>query len=110
MGALPCLIWNQEKRYWIVPAAWYDKLVEKALKKFGRVYLIQVYRELQVCAPACWNARGYHCECSCMGANHGTGHPGGGWYELDETCALNWGIKTYACRLLKLADHSKHAH
>jgi hypothetical protein len=52
------------------------------------------------CAPACLYAVGYHCECSCMGANHGTGHPGGRWHEVSDTFAFNWGPKQYACRLI----------
>jgi hypothetical protein len=92
--------WNTEYKCWETPAAWFDELIRRAIERYGRVYVIQLYREQQKCAPACWNAEGYHCECSCMGANHGTGHPGGHWHEVSETFAFQWGTKKYACRLI----------
>lgn len=92
--------WNEQFKCWETPVAWYDDLARRLLSRFGGVYLIQLYREQQKCAPACWNASGLHCECSCMGANHGSGHPGGNWHEVSETFAFEWGDKKYASRLL----------
>jgi len=68
--------------------SWYDWLARRLLYKYSAVYLIQLYREQQKCAPACWNAEGLHCECSCMGENHGSGHPGERWREVSETFAF----------------------
>ena len=82
--------------------SWYDWLARRLLYKYSAVYLIQLYREQQKCAPACWNAEGLHCECSCMGENHGSGHPGERWREVSETFAFEWGPTKYACRLLVL--------
>jgi hypothetical protein len=92
--------WNTRYKCWETPVAWYDWLARRLLKRYSAVYLIQLYREQQKCAPACWNAEGLHCEYSCMGANHGTGHPGEGWREVSETFAFEWGPTKYACRLL----------
>ena len=92
--------WNEKYKSWETPVAWFDKVIKQTLRRYGQVYVIQLYREQQKCAPACWNAQGFHCECSCMGANHGTGHPGKGWYEISETFAFEWGPKEYACRHL----------
>ena len=92
--------WNTRYKCWETPVAWYEWLARRLLKRYSAVYLIQLYREQQKCAPACWNAEGLHCECSCMGANHGSGHPGEGWREVSETFAFEWGPTKYACRLL----------
>lgn len=92
--------WNTRYKCWEAPVAWYDWLARRLLKRYSAVYLIQLYREQQKCAPACWNAEGLHCECSCMGANHGSGHPGEGWREVSDTFAFEWGPTKYACRLL----------
>lgn len=92
--------WNSQFVCWEVPVAWYDWLALRLLQRYAGAYLIQLYREQQKCAPACWNASGLHCECSCMGANHGSGHPGERWHEVSETFAFEWGPRKYACRLL----------
>lgn len=92
--------WSLRFKCWETPVSWFDDLIQRALEKFGRVYVIQLYKEQQKCAPACWNAEGFHCECSCMGANHGSGHPGGNWREITDTFAFSWGPKQYACRLI----------
>jgi hypothetical protein len=83
-----------------MPIAWFDDLIQRALERYGQIYVIQLYKQQQKCASACWNAKGFHCECSCLGASHGTGQPGGIWFELSETFAFSWGPTEYACRLL----------
>ena len=100
--------WNLKWKCWETPATWFDNLIERAIERYGRVYVIQLYREQQKCAPACWNAEGYHCECSCMGENHGSGQPAGRWHEVSETFAFEWGPKKYACRLIapQAEDHT----
>jgi hypothetical protein len=47
-------------------------------------------------------AEGFHCESSCMGENHGGGHPGGRWYEVSETFAVSWSVQRYSCRHLRV--------
>ena len=95
--------WNGGGHRWEVPMAWFDDVVRRAAARWGAVYVIQLVREHQVCAPACWNAEGVHCECSCLGENHGSGQPEGRWYEISETLAFNWEDRQYACRLIKAA-------
>ncbi|ESS73124.1 hypothetical protein MGMO_35c00200 [Methyloglobulus morosus KoM1] len=92
--------WNEKFKCWETPQAWFDYDINLALQKYGKVFVVQLYKEQQKCAPACWNAEGFHCECSCMGANHGSGHPGGSWHEISDTFAFSWGEKKYACRLV----------
>lgn len=94
-------VWNKWYKAWEVPLAWFNDIITFALRKFSQVYVIQTYREMEKCAPACWNARGYDCECSCMGKNHGSQQPDDSWHEVSETFAYSWGPRRYACRLLK---------
>jgi hypothetical protein len=93
--------WFENGRYWETPKAWFDNLVERSLSKYKKVYVIQPYREQEKCAPACMNARGHECQCSCMGANHGLGNDGS-WFEVSETFATRWGELYLACRLMTL--------
>lgn len=92
--------WNPSLKCWELPISWFEGLIARLLERHGLLYVIQVYKEQQKCAPACWNAKGFHCECSCMGANHGTGHPGASWYEVSDTFAFSRGKAKYSCRLL----------
>jgi hypothetical protein len=93
--------WDTRFKCRSVPKSWFDDVIERALRRFGRVYVIQPYREQQRCAPACWNAQGHTCECSCLGANHGLGRPSALWREISETFAFQWGPRQYGCRLLQ---------
>ncbi len=93
--------WNSRYKAWEIPTAWFDSVIKLALRRFNETYVIQLYKEQQKCAPACWNAQGFHCECSCMGENHGGGDPGGNWYEVSETYAVSWGVQRYSCRHLR---------
>lgn len=92
--------WDAKYKCWIVPLAWFEDVIRRLLDRFGQVYVIEGYREQQKCAPACWNAVGAHCECSCMGANHGSQAGGGKWHEISETFAVRWGERKLAVRLL----------
>lgn len=93
-------VFEKKWQAWNIPVAWFEESVRRTLKKYGQVYIIQHHREQQKCAPACWNAKSFTCECSCMGANHGNGFPGGHWHEVAETFAFSYGPRQYACRLL----------
>jgi hypothetical protein len=97
--------WLREHRCWEVPKAWFNEFVEKALHRYGFLYVIQPYREQEKCAPACLNAVGHECQCSCMGANHGAGNDGS-WFEVSETFATRWGDQRLACRLMIRKDGS----
>lgn len=91
--------WIASSRYWEIPKSWFNDFVERALNRYGSVWVIQPFRQLEVCAPACWNARGHECQCSCMGANHSMGH-NGNWIEISEAFAVRWNDGDWACRLL----------
>ncbi|GEM_PF-566510 len=93
--------WNMKFRCWETPRSWFDDLVTRFLRKFGKVYVIQAFREQQKCAPACWNATGFDCECSCMGQNHGSGNPAGCWHIVSDTFAIEWSERQYSCRLIE---------
>ena len=60
--------------YWELPKSWFNDLVDRALVRYGKIYIIQPYREQEICARACREALGHECQCSCMGANHGAGN------------------------------------
>lgn len=94
--------WNKRFKCWEVPKKWFDDLIHRVLRRFHRVYVIQPFRVQEKCAPACWNARGFECECSCMGANHGSNNPAGRWYIISETLAMLWHERELACRLIEL--------
>jgi hypothetical protein len=48
--------------------------------------------------------------CSCLGAHHGEGHPGGRWYIVSETCAVRWkNAEWYWSRLTAKENHRKRA-
>jgi len=92
-------VWNPEEKFWEVPKKWFNGVVRAALDRYGRLYVIQPYREKEVCAPACWNAVGHECQCSCAGENHGGGRHGG-WFEVSEAFATRWGERRLGCRLM----------
>ena len=92
--------WHADKRYWEIPHAWYSDLVARCVEAWGSCWIIQPYQAHETCAPACWNGVGEDCQCSCMGTNHGSGQPGGGWTIVGEAFAVRWGERTLACRLV----------
>jgi hypothetical protein len=55
--------WISGKSYWEIPKAWFNDFVERALRTFGQVYVIQPYREQEKCSPACLTAVGHECQC-----------------------------------------------
>jgi len=92
--------WITDKKYWEVPKAWFNDLVSLSLERWGNLYIIQPYQAQEKCAPACWNALGHECQCSCMGANHGSESAGRGWFIVSDTFATRWNSSELACRLL----------
>ena len=91
--------WKDSQKYWELPKAWFNDFVNRALRKYGKVYIVQPYREQEICARACMEATGHECQCSCMGANHGSGVEKG-WYEVSDYFAVRSGIPQLACRLM----------
>jgi hypothetical protein len=94
--------WFPAERYWETPKAWFNDLVERSLARYKKLYIIQPFREQEKCAPACMNAVGHICQCSCMGANHGVGNDGS-WFEVSDAFAVRWGELHLACRLMTLS-------
>lgn len=92
--------WVKQYKCWVTPKSWLKFLVDECLQRYGELYLIQPYREKEKCAPACWNAQGYDCSCSCAGMNHGIGSPEGRWFIVSDACAVQWHGKQLSCRLL----------
>lgn len=92
--------WFRADTAWSIPKAWFDDTVRRCLEKYRAVYVIQPYREMENCAPACVNAVGVECTCSCRGENHGSGDSLDKWYIVSETCAVRYGPKQYGARLL----------
>ena len=92
-------VWIRERQFWEVPKAWFDDFVNRALDRYGRLYVFQPYREQEKCSPSCQNAAGHECECSCMGANHGAGNDGS-WFEVSDTFSTRFGDEQIACRLM----------
>lgn len=92
--------WIKEHGAWEVPKAWFDDVVAACLAKYRQVYVIQPYRVQEKCAPACWNAQGYECQCSCMGVHHGEQTPAGRWRVISDTFAVRWHDRELACRLI----------
>lgn len=95
----PTIRWAHFEKSWKLPLNWLNRFVDGALVRYGRVYVVQPYREMEKCAPACRNAVGHDCQCSCMGANHGTGD-GDGWFDVSDTFSFRWGPQEAAIRLM----------
>jgi hypothetical protein len=99
-------LWVSNGRYWELPKAWFDDFVNRSLATYRKVYIIQPYREQEKCSPACQNAVGHECQCSCMGQHHGAGNDGS-WFEVTDTFSTRSGPLEVACRLGALyASHS----
>ncbi len=99
-------VWLADDRYWEIPKSWVNDFVERALATFGAVYVVQPYREQEKCSPACLNAVGHECQCSCMGRNHGADNDGS-WFEISETFATRWGKQMLACRLMRTREEGR---
>ena len=99
-------VWIADKRYWEIPKSWFNDFVERALATYGAVYVVQPYREQEKGSPACLNAVGHECQCSCMGRNHGAGNDGS-WFEISETFAMRLGKQMLACRLMRTREEGR---
>ena len=98
--------WLASKQYWEIPKAWFDDFVDRALSKYRSLYVIQPYREQEVCAYQCRNAKGHECQCSCMGQYHGQGDDGA-WFDVTDTFSTRWGERMVACRLMTARQDSR---
>jgi len=92
-------VWDKEMKFWSLPRSRFNEVVDLILKRHENIYIIQPYLETEKCAPACRKATGHECQCSCLGANHGSGNDGS-WFDISESLALRHGKQTLGCRLL----------
>lgn len=93
--------WDPTEKLWKVPRAWFSVIVNACLDRFDEVYVIQPHNPMEKCAPACWEAKGEECQCSCLGVHHGEGRPGGRWYEVSDALAVQWQGSELRWTLLK---------
>jgi hypothetical protein len=95
--------WNAAEKHWETPRNWFDRVLAKCLERYGAAYVVQYHRDKpDKCAPACWNAKGSECNCSCDGANHGKGAAAAGrWFVINDTLAVQWGDKRVRCWLVR---------
>jgi hypothetical protein len=91
--------WNRDYKAWEMPRSRFNDIVLRGFYVYHAIYIIEEYREMIKCAPACWNAQGYECNCSCGGTNHGVGAELA--HIVSDTFAFEWGGKRLSCRLLK---------
>jgi len=94
-------VWDYHLRCWETPKAWFNQLVREFVDTDGKVYVVQPYREQEKCSPACQNAQGHECQCSCMGEFHGAANIESGWFVVSDTFATRWGERQLACRLIE---------
>ncbi|WP_074855006.1 hypothetical protein [Thioclava dalianensis] len=95
----PTIRFAHMEKSWKLPLSWLNRFVDGALDRYGRVYVVQPFREMEKCAPACRKAAGHDCQCSCMGANHGASD-GNGWFDVSDTFSFRWGPQEAAIRLM----------
>ncbi|NQZ49514.1 MAG: hypothetical protein HRT95_04795 [Moritella sp.] len=93
--------WNSQYHHWEVPKSWFNDLVECLLKRCGQLYVIQSYNENEKCCFACQNAIYHICQCSCMGANHGSQNADNEWFSVSEAFVVNRKGRQMACRLMQ---------
>ena len=93
--------WISSEKAWSIPKSWFDDTARRCLARYRAVYVVQAFRETEKCAPACVNAVGVECTCSCLGANHGSGISMQTWYVVSDAFAVRHGPKQYAVRLLR---------
>lgn len=95
---------KEKQRYWELAYGRLNEMVETLSKTFGHVILIQPVRETMVCARKCIEASGFECECSCLGANHGSQHMDSAWYEIEDTYAVSHGAEYASLKVILPKD------
>ena len=95
--------YNGNLKVWEMPKIWLNPFINESLNRYGSIYVVQPHNALEVCAPACRNATGHECQCSCLGENHGTGG-GNGWFDVSDTLAFRWATASWAIRKLTMKN------
>lgn len=91
--------WDKQAKCWIVPRSWLDRLARRLVDVFGQCYVIQTRNESEICAPACMNASGLDCECSCEGEHHGSENEEN-WFVVCDSFACRRGPTRRSVRLI----------
>ncbi len=94
------IVFDRKEKHWQLAKTRFEEIVQLSLERFGRVYVIQRRNAMEKCAPACVNAKSFHCECSCLGRNHGSADPLAGWRIVSDAFAFTWRDLPYSCRLI----------
>ena len=92
--------WEFTKKHWELPYSWLDFVTKHIVSQKGALYLIQPCNSLQVCSRSCQEAQGFECECSCMGAQHGSNNIDFGWFEITDCFAVKSEGNELSCRLI----------
>ncbi len=92
--------WDMAKRHWELPNSWLDWIVRRVVQEKGTLYLVQYMNSFQTCSRQCQEAKGFDCECSCMGARHGENDIDSGWYEVTDLFAVKSEGQQLSCRLI----------
>ena len=100
-------MWNRRYKCWDIPQAWFNETIRKVVERYGSIYVIQPYSAVKKCAPACMNASGFECDCSCLGEFHGSENPDDGWKVISDTFAVRWEGRELGCRLIQKSDKLK---
>lgn len=93
--------YSRADQAWNLPKTWLNSFIGESLNRYGSVYVVQPHNQREVCAPACRNATGHECQCSCLGAHHGAGD-GSGWFDVSEIFAFRWAGAELAIRKLSI--------
>ncbi|MBN6040063.1 endonuclease domain-containing protein [Amycolatopsis sp. 195334CR] len=64
---------------WLLPRNCLVRLVTAAIDRYGFIAVCRDMSMLSRCNRACLEATGFECDCSCLGAHHGT--DSAGWFE-----------------------------
>jgi hypothetical protein len=91
--------WDKVERCWFLPRSWLNRQARRIVGKFGRCYIVQSVCETETCSPACLNAAGIDCDCSCRGEHHGSGNEDA-WFVINETFACRSEGREYSVRLV----------
>lgn len=95
--------YDNNSKHWTLSRNSLRAVIAGSIDRFGGVELYRDVSALSKCDIRCQQARGYDCDCSCYGENHGT--ESGGWIARGEFALIaDMGdvrrVKlTYSCRM-----------
>lgn len=90
--------WDQAAGFWSLTRGALGTHLINAVERYGACWIVQTYNQKKVCASACQNAKGDHCDCACGGEHHQAGDDGS-WHHITEIYAVRAGPHVFAIRL-----------